>query len=119
MFPARGTPATFTFDVAVGDVVRMLSDANSVGDELMRVMSVAGSGVAGQTITMERGSFGTVSSIHASGNSAFLIENLTSPIYPVVGSSEVLIEYEDHELETGDFVNFLKGRHGYGFRRVR
>lgn len=103
-----GVPATFTFDVAVGDVVRMLSDANSVGDELMRVMSVAGSGVAGQTITMERGSFGTVSSIHASGNSAFLIENLTSPIYPVVGSSEVLIEYEDHELETGDFVNFLK-----------
>jgi len=102
------TSAVFTFDVAVNDVVRMLSDANSVGDELMLVKSVAGSGVAGQTITMERGSFGTISSFHPAGNTAFLLQNLVNPIYPVGGSSEVLIDYEGHDLQTGDFVNFLK-----------
>ena len=52
------TNAVFTFDVSIGDVVRMLSDANSVGDELMLVKSFLGlgTGVAGETIVMERGS---------------------------------------------------------------
>ena len=103
------TNAVFTFDVSVGDVVRMLSDANSVGDELMLVKSFSGlgTGVAGETIVMERGSFGTVSSTHVFGNSAFLLENKLNPVYPVAGSTEVLIDYENHELATGDFVNFL------------
>ena len=40
---STNTDATFSFDVSVNDVVRIGSDANAVGDELMTVVSVASS----------------------------------------------------------------------------
>ena len=102
------TDAIFSFDVLVGDVVRMPSDANSVGDELMLVKTVPALGEAGETIVMERGSLNTLTSTHGSGSSAFLIKNNLNPVYPVSGSTQVLIKYENHGLVTGDFVNFLR-----------
>ena len=102
------TNAIFSFDVSEGDVVRTPSDAYSVGDELMLVNTVPVTGAAGETIVMERGSLGTITSTHGSGSSAFLMKNKLNPIYPVAGSTEVLIQYENHGMEIGDFVNFLK-----------
>ena len=101
------TNAVFSFDVVAGDVVRMSSDANYVGDELMTVVSVAATGAAGETIVMSRGDFSTTTSSHLVGDAAFHLEKLSSPIYPVAGSPTVLIEYLGHGLSTGDFVNFL------------
>ena len=42
------------------------------------------------------------------GNAAFLLGNLSDPIYLVQNSTTVLINYAAHGLASGDFVNFLK-----------
>jgi len=98
--------AKFDFVVAIGDVVRMGSDANAVGDELMLV---GGSNTAiGDAITIARGSFGTVASAHTVGEGAFLLEQLSDPIYLIDNLTTVLIYYPSHDLVSGDFVNFLK-----------
>jgi hypothetical protein len=109
------TTVRFDFDVAVGDIVRMGSDANAVGDELMLVTAVASSGVAGEDITISRGYANTTPSAHSigdgvrePGNAAFLLGNLSDPIYLVQNSTTVLINYAAHGLASGDFVNFLK-----------
>jgi hypothetical protein len=101
---STNTNAQLSFDVLAGDVVRMSSDANSVGDELM---IVATGGLAGATVVLERGSFSTITSAHTSGDAAFLLEKLSNPIYPIAGSSTVLINFANHGLTTGDFINFL------------
>ncbi len=102
---ASGT-AKFDFVVATGDVIRMGSDANAVGDELM---VVGGSNTAiGDAITIARGSFGTTASAHSVGDAAFLLQKLSDPIFLVQNSTTVLIHYAAHGLVSGDFVNFLK-----------
>lgn len=101
---STNTNAKLSFNVLAGDVVRMSSDANSVGDELM---IVATGGLAGATVVLERGSFSTVTSAHTSGDAAFLLEKLSNPVYPIAGSSTVLINFANHGLTTGDFINFL------------
>ena len=105
---AGDTTFQFDFAVAVGDIVRMGSDANAVGDDLMLVTGVASSGAAGENITVSRGYANTNPSAHSIGDGAFLLENLSDPIYLVQNSTTVLIKYADHGLVTGDFVNFLK-----------
>jgi len=102
---AAGT-AKFDFVVAIGDVIRMGSDANAVGDELMLV---AGSATAiGDAITITRGSFNTTASAHYVGDGAFLLEKLSDPIYLIDNLTTVLIHYPSHGLASGDFINFLK-----------
>ena len=72
------TVAIFDFVVAIGDVIRMGSDANSVGDELM---IVGGSNTAiGADITIERGSLNTTASSHAVDDGAFLLQKISNPI---------------------------------------
>tara|TARA_R110000823_G_scaffold210943_2_gene341302 strand:+ start:2396 stop:5131 length:2736 start_codon:yes stop_codon:yes gene_type:complete len=97
--------ATFDFDVATNDVIRMSSDANAVGDELMLVTAGAASG---GNVGIERGSISTVVSAHYLNESAFLLENLSNPIRLVQNSTTALIKYDAHGLTTGDFVNFLR-----------
>ena len=97
----------FSFNVSVNDVVRMGSDANAVGDELMTVVSVASSGVAGETIEMGRGSCNTTTSLHSVGDGAFLLQNLSDPIYLIDNLTTALIYYPSHGLASGDFINFF------------
>ena len=99
------TAAIFDFDVTSGDVIRMGSDANAVGDELILVDSTTS---AGGSVTIVRGSFGTTASAHSVGDAAFLLEKLSNPIFLVQNSTTVLIHYPAHGLASGDFVNFLK-----------
>tara|TARA_B100000519_G_C14260868_1_gene447863 strand:- start:10084 stop:12801 length:2718 start_codon:yes stop_codon:yes gene_type:complete len=105
---STNTNAKFSFNVSVNDVVRMGSDANAVGDELMTVVSVASSGVAGETIEMGRGSCNTTTSLHSVGDGAFLLQNLSDPIYLIDNLTTALIYYPSHGLASGDFINFLK-----------
>jgi len=102
------TTLQFDFAVSVDDIVRMGSDANAVGDELMLVTAVASSGAVGEDITISRGYANTTPSAHSIGDAAFLLENLSDPIYLVQNSTTVLINYAAHGLTSGDFVNFLK-----------
>jgi hypothetical protein len=100
------TVAIFDFVVAIGDVIRMGSDANSVGDELM---IVGGSNTAiGADITIERGSLNTTASSHAVNDGAFLLQKISNPIYLIDSLTTVLIHYPEHGLTSGDFINFLK-----------
>ena len=100
------TVAIFDFVVAIGDVIRMGSDANSVGDELM---IVGGSNTAiGADITIERGSLNTTASSHAVDDGAFLLQKISNPIYLIDSLTTVLIHYPEHGLTSGDFINFLK-----------
>jgi hypothetical protein len=99
------TTAQFDFDVTSGDVIRMGSDANAVGDELISVGSTTS---ANNPVTISRGYANTTPSAHSVGDAAFLLENLSDPIYLVQNSTTVLISYTAHGLTSGDFVNFLK-----------
>ena len=100
------TTLRFDFAVAVGDIVRMGSDANAVGDELIRITSAASANA--DTTGAVRGYANTTPSAHSIGDAAFLLENLSDPIYLVQNSTTVLINYPAHGLTSGDFVNFLK-----------
>ena len=99
------TAAVFDFDVSNGDVIRMKSDSNKAGDELM---IVGGSNTAiGDPITISRGALGTVASAHAVEDAAFLLEKINNPVYLIDNSTTALIYYPAHGLTSGDFVNFL------------
>jgi len=100
------TTLQFDFAVSVGDIVRMGSDANAVGDELIRI-TIAASANADTTGAV-RGYANTIPSAHSIGDAAFLLENLSDPIYLVQNSTTVLVSYAGHGLASGDFVNFLK-----------
>ena len=105
---SSNTNAEFNFAVSVNDVVRMGSDANAVGDELMTVVSVASSGAAGEVIVMQRGSCNTTPSAHSVGDAAFLLQKISNPIYLIDNLTTVLIYYPSHGLVSGDSINFLK-----------
>lgn len=67
---AGDTTLQFDFAVAVGDIVRMGSDANAVGDELIRITSAASANV--NTTGAVRGYANTNPSAHSIGDGAFL-----------------------------------------------
>jgi hypothetical protein len=99
------TAAIFDFDVTDGDVIRMGSDANAVGDELISVESTTS---AGGSVTIGRSYANTTASAHALGDAAFLLQKLSNPIFLVQNSTTALIYYPAHGVTSGDFVNFLK-----------
>lgn len=100
------TTLKFDFAVVTGDIVRMGSDANAVGDELILIGADAAANV--DTTSATRGYANTTASSHSFGDAAFLLEKLSNPIFLVQNSTTVLIHYPDHGLISGDFVNFLK-----------
>lgn len=99
------TAAIFDFNVTSGDVIRMGSDANSVGDELISVGSTT---TAGGSVTIGRGYANTTASSHAVNDGAFLLQKISNPIYLIDSLTTVLIHYPEHGLTSGDFINFLK-----------
>lgn len=100
------TTAHFDFNVTSGDVVRMGSDANAVGDELISVGTTTTN--PGDPVTISRGYANTTASAHALGDAAFLLQKLSNPIYLAQNSTTALIYYPAHGVTSGDFVNFLK-----------
>jgi hypothetical protein len=88
------------------DVLRLASDANINGDELIYV---ATGQAAGDDITsVVRGAFGTTPSSHGIDDAVYRLANIPSPIHGVMGETRLLINHPDHGLVTGDFVTFLK-----------
>jgi hypothetical protein len=100
------TVLQFDFAVVTGDVVRMGSDANAVGDELILIGADAAANV--DTTSATRGYANTTASAHALGDAAFLLQKISNPIYLIDNLTTVLIYYPSHGLVSGDFINFLK-----------
>jgi hypothetical protein len=99
------TTLKFDFAVVDGDIVRMGSDANAVGDELILIDANADANV---DTTVIRGYANTTASSHAFGAAAFLLQKLSNPIYLIDNLTTALIYYPAHGLASGDFINFLK-----------
>tara|TARA_R110002153_G_scaffold34465_1_gene103104 strand:- start:28978 stop:31698 length:2721 start_codon:yes stop_codon:yes gene_type:complete len=100
------TTLQFDFAVVTGDIVRMGSDANAVGDELILIGADAAANV--DTTSATRGYANTTASAHALGDAAFLLQKISNPIYLIQNSTTALIHYPAHQLISGDFINFLK-----------
>jgi hypothetical protein len=100
------TTLKFDFAVVTGDIVRMGSDANAVGDELILIGANAAANV--DTTSATRGYANTTASSHAFGDAAFLLQKLSNPIYLIDNLTTALIYYPAHGLASGDFINFLR-----------
>lgn len=88
------------------DVLRLASDANINGDELIYVATGQAANV--NITSVVRGAFGTTPSSHGIGDAVYRLANIPSPIHGVMGETRFLVNHPAHELVTGDFVTFLK-----------
>ena len=88
------------------DVLRLASDANINGDELIYVATGQAAGV--DITSVVRGAFGTTPSSHGIDDAVYRLANIPSPIHGVMGETRFLVNHPAHGLVTGDFVTFLK-----------